>query len=154
MNEARVLIRAPRRVVWDLVCDIRRMGEWSPETQVCHWANGAEGVSPCVGALFHCRDRRGWARWSTVSVVSTYRPQEEFCFTTLRRRPTEWCFRLTECGEFVEVVESFRCLKPLTRVDRLVMWVTMGVRRRENDLLEGATTTLQRLRGAAERAAG
>jgi hypothetical protein len=58
----RQLIEAPREVVYDLVTDVTRMGEWSPECVACEWVDGATG--PAVGARFRGRNRHGLARWS------------------------------------------------------------------------------------------
>ena len=43
-------IDAPPDVLYDLVTDVRRMGEWSPETVEADWIGGASG--PEVGARF------------------------------------------------------------------------------------------------------
>jgi len=34
-------IAAPPEVVWELVSDITRMGEWSPECRQCEWIGNA-----------------------------------------------------------------------------------------------------------------
>ena len=64
-DEVSVDIAAPPERVYELVSDIRRMGEWSPECKRCSWARGATG--PAVGARFKARnqgreDRRGSTR--------------------------------------------------------------------------------------------
>ena len=38
-------VDAPPEDVYDLVADIQRMGEWSPETYRCSWRGGA---TPCL----------------------------------------------------------------------------------------------------------
>ncbi|HAS09465.1 MAG TPA: SRPBCC family protein, partial [Acidimicrobiaceae bacterium] len=43
-------IAAPPQRVWELISDITRMGEWSPETTGGKWLKGATG--PAVGARF------------------------------------------------------------------------------------------------------
>ncbi|MEY2406750.1 MAG: Polyketide cyclase / dehydrase and lipid transport, partial [Acidimicrobiaceae bacterium] len=41
MSEARVHIDADPEVVYGLVADVTRMGEWSPETVSAAWLDGA-----------------------------------------------------------------------------------------------------------------
>ena len=48
--EAETFIEAPPAHVWELVTDIVRMGQWSPEYQGGEWLDGATG--PAVGSRF------------------------------------------------------------------------------------------------------
>jgi len=43
MNEAVVTIDAAPEQVWELVTDVTRMGEWSPENTGARWIGGATG---------------------------------------------------------------------------------------------------------------
>ncbi|MDX1605235.1 MAG: SRPBCC family protein, partial [Candidatus Competibacterales bacterium] len=43
-------IAAPAEEVWNLVADVTRMGEWSPEATGAKWRKDASG--PTVGASF------------------------------------------------------------------------------------------------------
>jgi hypothetical protein len=63
---------APERV-YELVSDITRMGEWSPECRRCTWIRGASG--PQVGARFIARnnDRQG-PSWFIMPVVTAGQP--------------------------------------------------------------------------------
>lgn len=63
--EESLRIEAPAQVLYDLVADVARMGEWSPE------ATGAKGAakSPAVGDRFIGTNRHGLARWVTVCTV-------------------------------------------------------------------------------------
>ena len=66
-GEASVVIAASPDVVYGVVSDVTRMGEWSPETVACEWIEGATG--PSVGARFKGTNKRGIARWSTKPKV-------------------------------------------------------------------------------------
>ncbi|MGH9050843.1 MAG: SRPBCC family protein [Acidimicrobiia bacterium] len=44
-------VDAPPEKLYELVSDVTRMGEWSPECRRCEWIDGATG--PAVGA--RCR---------------------------------------------------------------------------------------------------
>jgi hypothetical protein len=65
-------IKAPAELLYDMLSDLPRMGEWSPENRGGRWVNGATG--PAVGARFKGRNRKGWARWSTDATVVTAVP--------------------------------------------------------------------------------
>ena len=59
----RAAIDAPAERVWDLVSDVTRMGEWSPETRSCRWLG--EPAAPEVGARFAGRNQfRGPGNWN------------------------------------------------------------------------------------------
>ena len=61
-------VAAPPAVVYDLLADITRMPEWSPEVTSCAWLGGVTQAEP--GARFRGWSRKGWRRWSTLSTVS------------------------------------------------------------------------------------
>src|SRR5438552_2915615 len=66
-GQVSVTIGAPPEVVWRMIADVRRMGEWSPETYRCEWI--APATAPVVGARFRGYNRRGLLRWPTASYV-------------------------------------------------------------------------------------
>ena len=57
---SRVVSASPERV-YELVSDLPRMGEWSPENTGGKWVKGATG--PAVGALFEGTNRLGKKKW-------------------------------------------------------------------------------------------
>lgn len=71
-----IRIAAPSSVVYDLVADVGRMGEWSPE------ATGARGQSGelAVGQRFLGTNKRGLFRWITQCTVIAAAPGEKFAF--------------------------------------------------------------------------
>lgn len=50
-------IKASRERLWEMVSDVTRMGDWSPETTTAVWTGGATG--PAVGAKFRGSNRHG-----------------------------------------------------------------------------------------------
>ncbi len=75
-----VHIEAPADRVWDLVSDVTRIGEFSPETFEAQWLDGASG--PRAGARFRGhvrRNGRGPVYWTTCTVVASV-PGREFAF--------------------------------------------------------------------------
>jgi hypothetical protein len=71
-------IRADATELYDLVSDLPRMGEWSPENTGGKWVQGAEG--PVTGARFKGSNKSGRLRWRTDVIVTTARPGEQFAF--------------------------------------------------------------------------
>jgi hypothetical protein len=71
-------VDASPEVIYDLVTDVTRIGEWSPECVGCEWIEGANGPVPGTG--FRGRNRHALARWSTKPRVVTANRPEEFTF--------------------------------------------------------------------------
>ena len=144
-------VAAPPEVVYDLISDITRMGEWSPECVRASWSKGATG--PAVGARFKAanKGRRGpaWYNSPTVTVAERGR---EFAFN--RNGPGigsyTWRYVLEPTATGTRVTESFDAERPLGPA---MTWLTekwTGSSDRDDDLRQGMTTTLARLKVAAE----
>ncbi len=98
-------------VLYDLVSDVRRMGEWSPECRRCEWIDGATG--PAVGARFKGSNSHGLARWSTTTKIVAAESGREFAFVTthLGRDMTRWSYRLEPASNGTVITESFEMLR-------------------------------------------
>jgi hypothetical protein len=146
---ATVHVQRPALDVWRMVTNIRRMGEWSPETVSASWSDGASG--PVPGARFRGKNRRGLIRWTTHVRVDEADVGESFVFTVLsgargKRETTRWTYRFVATPDGgCDVTESYETLwEPA--YSRLVF----PARRRKPQLDEGIATTLERLKAAAE----
>jgi uncharacterized protein YndB with AHSA1/START domain len=101
---------APPGRVWDLVSDITRIGEFSPETFEAQWLGGATG--PRVGARFRGhvrRNGRGPVYWTSCTVVACD-PGREFAFAVHGPGDTvvnTWRYRLAQVADGTDVTESF-----------------------------------------------
>lgn len=62
-------VAATADAVYDLVADLPRMGEWSPECERVTWRGGA--TSAVKGAQFLGHNRAGSIRWMTQGEVVT-----------------------------------------------------------------------------------
>jgi len=144
-------IAAPPDQVYDLVSDITRMGEWSPECYHCEWTKGATG--PSVGARFKAKNKGGRGpSWFNTPVVTAAEPGREFAFN--RSGPGTgsytWRYVLEPSPTGTKVTESFDADRPLGSA---MTWMTMkwtGSPDRDADLHGGMVTTLSRLKSAAE----
>lgn len=138
-------------VVYDLVTDVTRMGEWSPECVGGQWLDGATGAA--VGARFRGRNKRGLARWSNKPRVVVADRGREFAFVApdlLGRDMTRWTYRFEPANDGTDVVESFEFLAALPLFVRLAERYMMGVRDRKADLEAGMRNTLLQMKAATE----
>lgn len=146
-------IAATPEHVYDLVSDITRMGEWSPECRRCTWTRGASG--PEVGARFIARNKgRKGPSWVTLPVVTVATPGREFAFN--RSGPGigsyTWRYVMEPIPTGTRLTESYDVERPLPAA---MAWLTqkwVGGSDRDNDLREGMQVTLQRIKAAAEQA--
>lgn len=144
---------APAERVWELVSDVTRIGEFSPETFEAEWLGGATG--PEVGARFRGHVRRngiGPVYW-TVCRVEAAEPGHEFGFTVMAgKRPVNtWRYRIEPAGDAtgpdgVDVTESFELDRaPVLRA----YWAVLG-RLRGRTNRQGMRTTLERIKAVVE----
>ena len=151
-REARLHVSAPPEVVYDLVSDVTRMGEWSPECVSCEWTDGATG--PAVGARFRGTNRHGLARWSNKPRVVVADRGREFAFIStdpFGRDMTKWSYRFEAVDDGTDVVESFELLDDLPLYLRLTDRFVMKVKDRAADLEANMERTLAKLKATLER---
>jgi len=148
--EVTIEIHASPTAVYDLVSDIHRMGEWSPECHACEWIGST--TTAAVGAHFKGSNRRGLARWSTKPRIVVVDPGREFAFVTghLGRDMTRWSYRFEANPDATRVTESFEMLRTMPWYFRLADRLLMGVQDRRSDLEANMTETLRRLKTGAE----
>jgi hypothetical protein len=135
--------------IWDLVSDVTRIGEFSPETFEAEWTGGATG--PAVGAHFRGhvkRNGRGPTYWTECEVVAC-EPEREFGFAVLTRgKPLNtWRYRLEPgAGGGTDVTESFELADALALK---LYWALLG-RWRGRTNQHGMRTTLERIKAVVE----
>jgi hypothetical protein len=144
-------IAAPPALVYDLVSDVTRMGEWSPECFQCAWSKGATG--PVVGARFKAKNRGGRGpSWSNSPTVTTADSGRAFAFN--RKGPGigsyTWRYVTEEIPTGTRLTESFDAERPLSKAMSLLTMKWTGSADRDADLHQGMLTTLERIKAAAE----
>jgi len=152
-GQVRQHIDAAPEVVYDLLADVPRMGEWSPECVGCDWIDGANG--PVVGARFRGRNRHRLARWSTKPRVTVANRPSEFAFVApdgFGRDLTIWSYRLQPADSGTELTESFELLRDIPWYIRAWRRSFMGVKDRKADLEANMDRTLLNIKSAAEEA--
>ena len=136
-GQATIHINATPDVVFALVSDVTRMGEWSPETTACEWVDGATG--PTIGAKFKGTNKMGFYKWSTTPVVTEHSPGTLFAFDA---GGTEWRYSFTASNGGTSVTESFVITSTLSKL------YSIGPRRAM--LIRAMQQTLERIKTAAE----
>jgi uncharacterized protein YndB with AHSA1/START domain len=142
-----VVSATPQRV-YELVSDMARMGEWSPECRRVEWQGGAAG--PVEGATFVGHNRggpRGLMKWSRRGRVLVAKPGREFAFVTEEggHDSTVWRYRFVPIDGGTKVTESYE-------VKRIPAWARVVdiPTNRARELRESMELTLARLKTAAE----
>jgi len=138
--------------VWDLVSDVTRVGEFSPETFEAEWLDGASGPAP--GALFRGhvrRNGRGPVYWTVCTVVACDRGRV-FAFTVAARPGgrtlNTWRYQLEPAEGGTAVTESFE----LPRILPIrLYWMVAGSRRGAANQA-GMRLTLERIKSVVEAA--
>jgi uncharacterized protein YndB with AHSA1/START domain len=96
-----VTVPVPRERMWDVVTDVGRIGEWSPEATAGTWCDGAQG--PVPGARFIARNRFANGMVTTVTcVVTEAEPPSAFTWTVLDdsgQVGSMWSYELRDGGE-------------------------------------------------------
>jgi hypothetical protein len=144
--EAHVHVDAPAEIVYGVVSDVTRMGEWSPETVTCKWLDGAPG--PAVGARFKGTNKRGVVTWSTKPTVVVADSGREFAFEV--GTDVRWTYRFDAEGTGTRLTESFEMLRDLRWHYAIAERWLMRVKDRRADLERGMTVTLERIKRVVE----
>jgi uncharacterized protein YndB with AHSA1/START domain len=140
---------APADRVWDLVSDVTRIGEFSPETFEAEWLDGATGPRPGARFRGHVRrNGRGPVYWTTCTVTAA-EPEREFAFSVAGlggATANTWGYSLEPTADGTDVTESFEL--PATLVNR-IYWLLGGPARLRTNL-DGMRTTLERIKAVVE----
>ena len=104
-SDSIVIARSPESV-YDLVCDVTRMGEWSPVCRACWWD---EGSGPQAGAWFSGRNELDGRTWETRSQVTAAERGKEFTFL-VGGALVRWTYRLEAASEGTVLTEEWEFL--------------------------------------------
>ncbi len=96
-HEESIEIGAAAESVYDLVSDLSRMGEWSPENRGGEWLEGGDGA---VGDRFEGHNKIGEREWSVVAQVTSAERGREFQFVTGDPESpyVRWSYRMAGSG--------------------------------------------------------
>ena len=142
-------INADADVLYRMVSDLPRIGEWSPECEGVDWEGDV--TVPVENTTFLGHNAVGPGRrirYTRHGRVLVADPGREFAFITDEggRESTEWRYRFEPLGDGrTRATESYK-----------VRWIPTWARildvplNRHKELVEGMRTTLERLKATAE----
>jgi uncharacterized protein YndB with AHSA1/START domain len=147
-DSRQVVVDASPDRIYDLVADMTRMGEWSPECQGAEWTDGA--TEPVVGARFIGHNRGGpkrLMRWSRRGRIIDCERGRAFAFATEEggKEGTVWRYTFEPVEGGTVVTESYT-------VQTLPVWARIVdvPTNRHRELVDGMAHTLELLKKAAE----
>jgi hypothetical protein len=143
-------MNASPKTVWDIVTDVTRIGEFSPETFDAKWVDGATG--PAKGAKFRGHVKRneiGPVYWTTCE-VTTCEPERDFGFAVLlgNRPVNTWRYQLEPKDGGTDVTESFQLIGGAA----LKIYIATAGKLRRKRNLRDMQRTLEKVKAAAEAA--
>ena len=150
LAQAQRAVAATPTVVWSLVADITRMGEWSPETTRAAWIGGASG--PAVGVRFTGWNQMGSKTWKSTCTVTVCEPGRCFAFDVAVGpfSVAHWAYDLEPTADGCLLTERWE-----DRRGALVTWLSptiTGTRDRARRNRETMAVTLDRLAAASQEA--
>jgi len=145
--QARIDIEAPVDKVWELITDLRRMPEWSPQCR------RMKALGPLrQGTRTINLNRRNRLFWTTTSTVTELVPQKKFAFR-VNTNNTIWSYELEPTETGTRVTESRHAENGVKAASNaLVNLLFGGVPSFEDELVDGMNDSLTRIKDAAEKA--
>jgi uncharacterized membrane protein len=143
---ASVDIDAPSDRVWEVVGDLTRMPEWSPELRRLKLL----GSRPLrVGSTLLGLNRRGWVAWPTTSKVVRLEPGRAVAWRT-RESGATWTYELEDTPAGTKLTGR-RDLPAFTVGTAVLGPIIGGAAGHDRELAEGIRTTLGRIKTTVER---
>jgi len=122
-SQVEVDVDAPVDVVWRVVADVTRTGEWSHECHRVTWVDGA--TSAVRGARFRGGNKAFWWRWSRTSEVVEIEPGRLIAWRTIPTwrfvDSTEWRITLEPVSSGTRIVQTYQ----VVRCPRWWEWVVL-----------------------------
>jgi hypothetical protein len=139
-------IEASPQALYELISDVTRTPEITPDIVSCTWLDGASG--PAKGARFKAVNRAGRGpNWSNKPVVVAADEGREFAFA--RTEPfagtVEWRYKLVPEGTGTRVIESYTVTRQLTIIGWFIIGTLYGLKDRRSDLRNSMIATLDRI---------
>jgi hypothetical protein len=140
----RIVVGVSPEVAYDVVSDVTRTGEWSPECVRVEWIT--------QGERFIGHNKDGEREWSMECVIDEAARPSAFSFHTERdgQPRTKWGYRFAPVDGGTEITEWYERVADTPLVARLVERVAMGGREKHNSA--NMQKSLERLKKVVESA--
>ena len=143
--QAEIEINAPVARVWDLISDLSRMPQWSPQ---CRMMKSMGPLRP--GTRTVNLNRRNKLFWPTTSTITEVIPERKLAFR-VNANNTVWSYELEPTAAGTRVVETRHAENGVKAVSTMTVNAVLGgVPSFEKELVEGMNTSLARIKAAAE----
>lgn len=144
---AEIDIDAPVSTVWNLIADISRMPQWSPQ---CRMMKALGPLRP--GTRTVNLNRRHLLFWPTTSTITAVRHQRELSFR-VNTNNTVWSYQLEPQQSGTQVTLSRHAENGTRALSILTIKAVLGgTAQFERELLAGMNLSLKRIKAAAETA--
>ncbi|MUL84449.1 MULTISPECIES: SRPBCC family protein [unclassified Mycolicibacterium] len=147
--ERRITIHATPSAVWDIIRDVRRMPEWSPQVVSVKVRAPEEDIR--LGSAFTNLNHLGELEWITHGEVVRYAPEKEIAFR-IAENYTIWSFSISAHGAAATVLTQRR--ETPEGISQFSLELTeshLGGQQAFTDLLEaGMEQTLTGIKACAE----
>lgn len=139
---SRVIAASPE-ALYDIVSDLPRMGELSPENTGGMWVKGASG--PQVGAEFRGTNTHGTKHWATTATVERADRGREFAFRVHVGpvKVARWGYQFEPVDGGTKVTETWHDMR--NWLAKKAAYVSSGVKDRETRNRDTMTVTLGNL---------
>lgn len=146
--EESIEIAAPPATVWEIISDLKRMGEWSPQCRKMVVLGGEVKQGTRTVNI----NGQGMLRWPTNAKVVAFEPDKKLAFRIVENR-TVWTYELQPTAGGTLVTESRRAPQGVSGLSNVLTEKMLGgTARFESGLGEGIRKTLERIKSEAEAA--
>lgn len=143
----REIAATPQRV-WEVICDLRNMGDLSPENDGGTWRG--DSSTALAGATFKGSNHNGWRKWSTKVVVTEAAADQRLAFdvSVMGIPVSRWSYDIEGASDGCVVTESWTDRRPGWFVP--VAKLATGVADRADFNRSSIEQTLENLAATAE----
>lgn len=143
--QAQIDINAPVGRVWELVSDLKRMPQWSPQCRMMKPLGSIRQGTRTINL-----NRRNRLFWPTTCTVMEVIPEKKVAFR-VDINHTIWSYELEPTDTGTRLVETRHAENGTTAFSNLSINALMGgVPSFERELVDGMNATLSRIKAAAE----
>jgi hypothetical protein len=141
-------IMAEPAAVWQVVSDVARTGEWSPECRkVFVWRRGRRVRQ---GTWITGINKAGWVVWPTSAKVEVYDVDRAIGWRVVESG-ARWTYRLEKVGEVTKVTESRELPEGKTWIATIFARTALGGdEAHDRHLRRGMERTLRRIKAEVE----
>ena len=146
--EEQIEIDVPPARVWELIGDVRRMSEWSPQVTSTRLREGFDQVE--VGAEFTNRNAEGELTWTTHGRIVRHEPEQCLAFR-IEENWAVWIFELEAIPAGTRLTERRETPDGISPLSVELTDGFFGGQASFTDLMrKGVRETLTRIKAAAE----